>query len=82
MICLVGIVLFVCGLANAGAGCRIILGSNMVVQRGQPVEVWGTSSVNARVEVSLGVERTSTTAAPDGSLQVASKPLAAGVRIC
>jgi sialate O-acetylesterase len=71
-------VLFVCDLANAGVRLPNYFSSNMVIQRDQPVDVWGTSSANARVETSLGSDSASTTAATDGTWQVTLKPLAAG----
>lgn len=64
--------------ANAGVKLPNIFGSNMVIQRGQPVAVWGTCSPNAAVQVSLATRSASAIAGPDGSWQVSLEPLAAG----
>jgi sialate O-acetylesterase len=75
---LAGITLLVCGLANAEIQLPKIFSSNMMIQRDQPVRVWGTCSASAKVQVSLGTESASTIARPDGSWQVTLKPMTAG----
>jgi sialate O-acetylesterase len=77
-ILLAGIILLTCGLANAEVQLPKILSSNMVIQRDQPVHVWGTCSANAKVQVSLGAESANAIAGPDGGWQVTLEPLAAG----
>ena len=77
-ILLAGIMLSACGLANAEVQLPKILSSNMVIQRGQSVSIWGTCNAGAKVQVSLGDESASVIAGPDGSWQVTLGPLAAG----
>jgi len=67
-----------CGLANAEVRLPNVFGSNMVIQRDQPVRVWGTCNPGARVQVGLGAESGMAIAGPDGSWQVTLNPLAAG----
>ena len=70
--------LFVCGFANAEVRLPKILGNNMVVQRGQPVRVWGECNSNATVEVSLGAQRATVNAGPDGNWLVTLEAVAVG----
>ncbi len=51
---------------------------HMVLQRDQPICVWGTSAAHAVIQVKLGSDSTETTAASDGHWQVFLKPLPAG----
>ena len=75
---LAGAGLFACGFVNAEVRLPKILGSNMVVQRGQPVRVWGECSPNANVQVSLGAQHATANAGADGSWQVKFEPVAVG----
>ena len=47
-----------------------ILASNMLLQRGKPVEVWGWAPAGATVSVSLGGQRNSTQATANGTFSV------------
>jgi sialate O-acetylesterase len=78
MIALVGAGPFTCGLANAEVRVPKIFGSNMVVQRGQRVQVWGECNPNAKVTVSFGNQQTTAQAGADGSWQASLEPMAAG----
>ena len=51
---------------------------HMVLQRDQPICVWGTGTANAVIQVKLGSDSAEATAAPDGHWQVLLKPLPAG----
>lgn len=44
-----------------------IFSNGMVLQRGEPVNVWGTSAPNAKIEVSFAGAKTAATAGADGS---------------
>jgi sialate O-acetylesterase len=65
-------------LANAALTLGTTFSDNMVVQRDQPVIVWGESAPGAVVNVKLGDESSSATADASGHWKVALKPLAAG----
>jgi sialate O-acetylesterase len=78
VISLVSVGLLACGLANAQLELPGIFASNMVVQRGQPVRVWGTGAPGARVEVTLGPRSGTATTDAEGGWQVALEPVAAG----
>src|SRR5436190_8710195 len=55
-----------------------IFGSDMLVQRDQPVRVWGKSDPNTTVQVSFGSRNGTTHAATEGSWQVSLDPLPVG----
>jgi len=55
-IVLAAAVALTCGPANAKVQLSKIFGSNMVIQRGQPVSIWGTCSANSKVQINLGAE--------------------------
>jgi sialate O-acetylesterase len=55
-----------------------IFANNMVIQRGEPVPVWGQSGPNARIQVTLGTQQVATTASADGNWQTALEPLTVG----
>ena len=75
---LVGGALLVCGLAKAELRLPEIFGSNMVVQRGQPVLVWGESNPNASLQVSLGPAQAVCRSGPDGAWHVSLQPVDTG----
>lgn len=54
-----------------------ILGSNMVLQRGMPVTVWGWADPDETVTVAIGDNRAETKAGADGKWRVSLKPVAA-----
>jgi sialate O-acetylesterase len=56
-----------------------VIGDHMVIQQGQPVNVWGWAAKNEQVTVRLaGVERKVRASAADGKWQVVFDPLKAG----
>jgi len=55
-----------------------VFGSNMLVQRGQPVRVWGQCDPNGSVQVSCGSRNATAHASVDGRWQVRLDPLPAG----
>lgn len=67
--------------AAAAAHARIstppILSSDMVLQQGRPVPVWGKAAPGERITVTFGKQKTSTRAASDSSWRVTLKPMAA-----
>ena len=67
--------------AAAAAHARIstppILSSDMVLQQGRPVPVWGKAAPGERITVTFGKQKTSTRAAADSSWLVTLKPMAA-----
>jgi sialate O-acetylesterase len=70
--------LLACGYASAEVRLPKILGDNMVVQRNQPVCVWGTCDPKANVQVRLGAQSAAANAGVDGSWQVTLPPVAVG----
>ena len=54
-----------------------ILSSDMVLQQGQPVPVWGTAAANERIEVTLGDQKVATRADREGNWSVTLNPLTA-----
>ena len=77
-IALAGAELFACGFTTAEVRLPKVFGSNMVVQRGQPVRVWGECTPNANVRVSLGAQQVTANAGADGSWQVSLNPVGLG----
>lgn len=55
-----------------------IFGSNMLIQRNEPVRLWGTSPPQATVRARFGPRQASATAGPDGTWQVSLDPVEAG----
>ena len=70
--------LFSGGLAVAEVHLPNIFGNNMVIQRGEPVRVWGTGKADSKVSLSMGKQRAIAETGPNGTWQVALKPLSAG----
>ena len=70
--------LFACELVHAELRLPNIFGGNMVVQRDQPVRVWGESTPGATVRVSLANQPAATRAGADGNWEVSLPPVAAG----
>lgn len=54
-----------------------IFSNGMVLQRGEPVNVWGTSAPNAKIEVSFAGAKTSATAGADGGWSLKLPPMEA-----
>ena len=65
-------------MAKAEVRLPKIFASNMVVQRGLPVQVWGECNPGSSVQVSLGPRQGTAIAGTNGDWQVALDPLAAG----
>ncbi|MCC5928812.1 MAG: sialate O-acetylesterase [Cyclobacteriaceae bacterium] len=55
-----------------------VLGSNMVVQRDQPIQVWGWADPGERIQVRFAGQRASVRAGVDGKWTVSLKALPAG----
>ncbi|SEO39343.1 sialate O-acetylesterase [Duganella sp. CF517] len=55
-----------------------IFGDHAVLQRGEPLTVWGTADPGQRVSVSLGGETAETKASPGGAWRLAMPAMAAG----
>jgi sialate O-acetylesterase len=73
-----GIAAATSGIANAEVSLASCFGSNMVIQRGLPVQVWGQGNSNRSVQVSLGTQRVTGIAHDDGSWQVTLDPVPVG----
>ena len=65
-------------LASAEVWLPRIFGSNMLIQRGQPVRVWGKCPPNASVQISLGSRQATALAGADGAWQVSLDPVPVG----
>src|SRR5215831_11713304 len=75
---LAGAVFLACTSAHAEVWLPKIFGSNMLVQRGQAVRVWGKCDPNATVQVSFGFRQATAHAGVDGSWQVSLVPVPVG----
>jgi sialate O-acetylesterase len=75
---LAGVMLLVSQLASAEVSLPKIFGSNMLVQREQPVRVWGKCTPNAAVQISLGPQRAEVRVGADGAWEVSLSPLPIG----
>lgn len=75
---LTGAVLLACASARAEMWLPEIFGNNMLVQRGQPVRVWGKCDPNGTVQVSFDSRNATAHAGVDGSWQVSLEALPAG----
>ena len=75
---LAGAVLLACASAQAELRLPKIFGSNMLVQRGQPVRIWGKCGPNAKVQVSVSSRNAIALAGVDGSWQLSLDPIPAG----
>jgi sialate O-acetylesterase len=67
---LTGAVFLACTSAHAEVWLPKIFGNNMLVQRDQPVRVWGKCDPNGTVQVSFGSRHATAHAGVDGSWQV------------
>ena len=58
-------------ITGAEADVRLprLLGDNMVLQRDQPIPVWGWAAAGEKVNVRLGKSSVSATAAADGAFE-------------
>jgi sialate O-acetylesterase len=70
--------LLACMSACAEVSLPKIFGSNMLVQRGQPVRVWGKCNPKSAVEVNFGPRHATAQAGVDGSWHLSFEPLPAG----
>ena len=77
---LFGIYAMVLLFARAGADVRLprLLGDNMVLQRDQPIPVWGWAAAGEKVNVRFGKSSVSATAAADGRWSVKLPKMSAG----
>jgi sialate O-acetylesterase len=75
---LAGVLAMLCGPARADVSLPSILGSNMVLQREQPVPIWGWASPGEKVSVTLDQQKLSATADDKGNWKVMLAPMKAG----
>jgi sialate O-acetylesterase len=73
-----GITAVTSGIAKAEVSLARVFGSNMVIQRGLPVHVWGACASNSTVQVSLGAQHVTGGAHADGTWQVILDPIPVG----
>ena len=64
-------------LVRADVRLPAVIGSNMVLQRDQPVPIWGWAAANEKVSVSFAGQTHTTTADKDGRWRVTLAPLQA-----
>src|SRR3974390_1157458 len=64
--------------ARAELSLPKMFSSNMLVQREQPVRVWGKSAPNSTVQVDLGSRNATAHAGADGSWQASLDPVSVG----
>ncbi len=70
--------LVACGTpSNAEVQCPPVFGTHMVLQRDQPVPVWGTAAAGEKITVEFAGKKSITTANQDGVWQVKLAPLPA-----
>jgi len=77
-VALMGTVFLACASACAEVSLPKILGSNMLVQRDQPVRVWGKCDPNSTVQVSFGPRQATAQGGVDGGWQVSLDPVPVG----
>ena len=75
---------FMAGFHAAKAEVRLagIFADNMVLQREQPVKIWGRADRNELVTVLFNGRKHRTRADRDGAWSVVLEPMPAGVRMC
>jgi sialate O-acetylesterase len=66
------------GIASANVSMPKIFTSNMVLQRDQPLKIWGWADKGEKVTVQLNGQKLSTKAGKDGAWQIILQPIAAG----
>lgn len=71
-------VAFVGSVALADVKLPAILGSNMVLQQGREISIWGTADAGEQVSVALGDAKQTTQAGDDGKWRVKLPPQKAG----
>ena len=72
--------LFVTGSAHAELALPSVIGSHMVLQRGQPVPIWGWAPPGEKLSVRFAGQTKSATAGADGRWEVRLAPLQTSVR--
>mgnify|MGYP000904128135 CR=1 FL=1 len=72
------VLLLACGVAGAAPVLPLVFSDGAVLQRDQPMPVWGTATPGATIEVSLAGHRASAKAGADGRWQVKLPAHAAG----
>lgn len=78
------LILTLCGIllaplaAQAEVKLPAIIGSNMVLQRDQPLKIWGWASPEEKISVKIGAATYKTSAAPDTTWSVTTDPLKGG----
>ena len=72
------LLLFVTSAVQADLTISSIIGDNMVIQRDQPVVLWGWDEAGQDISVSMGGAKATSKAADDGSWSVSLPALAAG----
>jgi sialate O-acetylesterase len=73
-----GIAAATSGIAHAEVSLAKFFSSNMVIQRGLPVHVWGECNSNSSVQVSLGTQHVAGVARADATWQVTLDPVPVG----
>jgi len=75
------VIMFMVGVRNAAAEVRVagIFADHMVLQREQPVQIWGWANEGDKVAVAFADQTPVTTANEDGVWSVTLKPLAASM---
>jgi len=68
--CLLALFLFTAKTTQAKTTLPSVLSSHMVLQRNEPVRVWGWDNPGTRVQVTLGAKTVNTTAGKDGRWKV------------
>lgn len=69
---------FASGMASAAVKLPAIIGNNMVLQRGEPVPLWGWDDAGTLVTVTLGDAKVTATAGADGKWMVKLPAMKAG----
>jgi len=73
-----GLIAATSGTTHAEPRLAKVFASNMVIQRGLPVNLWGESNPNSSVQISLSGQRATANAQADGTWQVTLDPVPVG----
>ncbi|HBF34703.1 TPA: sialate O-acetylesterase [Candidatus Sumerlaeota bacterium] len=74
LLCLLGML----SSAQAEVQLPAIISSNMVLQRDQPVKIWGTASPGEKIAITMGSDSYEAETAANGTWSVTLKPMKAG----
>lgn len=72
------LMLFLVSVLEAGVSLPVMFQDDMVIQRDEPVVIWGDSAVGEKIEVSLRSAKVKTVADSDGNWQVELPAMKAG----